>query len=66
MHIAGTTSQEAYFVLLFAAQMLSSVSTLLHDTYLPLYMSEVLHMSNTKVYLMVLQVRIAGMAAAYE
>ena len=32
-----------------AAQMLSSVATLLHDTYLPLFMSEVLHMSNTRV-----------------
>lgn len=31
-----------------AAQCLSSIATLLHDTYLPLYMSEVLHMSNTK------------------
>ncbi|EFN58148.1 hypothetical protein CHLNCDRAFT_141928 [Chlorella variabilis] len=30
------------------AQMLSSIATLLHDTYLPLYMSDVLHMSNTK------------------
>jgi MFS-type transporter involved in bile tolerance (Atg22 family) len=28
---------------------LSSIATLLHDTYLPLYMSEVLHMSNTKM-----------------
>lgn len=34
---------------LSSAQMLSSISTLLHDTYLPLYMSEVLQMSNTKM-----------------
>ena len=32
-----------------AAQCLSSIATLLHDTYLPLFMSEVLGMSNTKV-----------------
>ncbi|KAL4428062.1 hypothetical protein ABPG75_002151 [Micractinium tetrahymenae] len=31
------------------AQCLSSIATLLHDTYLPLFMSEVLGMSNTKM-----------------
>lgn len=35
-------------VLPAAAQMLSSIATLMHDTYLPLFMSEVLQMSNTK------------------
>jgi hypothetical protein len=29
--------------------MLASVATLLHDTYLPVYLSEVLHLTNTKV-----------------
>lgn len=29
--------------------MLSSVSTLIHDTYLPLFMSEVLQLSNARV-----------------
>lgn len=29
--------------------MLCSVATLIHDTYLPVYLSEVLHLSNSKV-----------------
>ena len=29
--------------------MLASIATLMHDTYLPLYMTEVLHLSNTSV-----------------
>jgi hypothetical protein len=29
--------------------MLCSVATLIHDTYLPVYLSDVLHLSNTKV-----------------
>ena len=29
--------------------MLGSVATLMHETYLPVYLSEVLHLSNTKV-----------------
>lgn len=32
-----------------AAQMLGSVATLMHETYLPVYLSDVLHLSNTKV-----------------
>ncbi|PSC70904.1 MFS transporter [Micractinium conductrix] len=36
-------------LMLCTAQLLSSVATLLHDTYLPLFMSEVLHMSNTRM-----------------
>jgi len=34
---------------LATAQMLCSVATLIHDTYLPVYMSDVLHMSNSKI-----------------
>lgn len=34
---------------LCSAQALSSVATLIHDTYLPLYLSEELKLSNTKV-----------------
>jgi len=34
---------------LCGAQALSSVATLIHDTYLPLYLSEELKLSNTKV-----------------
>lgn len=36
---------------LCSAQALSSVATLIHDTYLPLYLSEELKLSNTKVTL---------------
>eukprot|EP00887_Chlorella_sp_A99_P000958 scaffold5.g958.t1 len=34
---------------LSSAQMLSSIATLMHDTYIPLYMAEVLHMSNASM-----------------
>ena len=34
---------------LATAQMLCSVATLIHDTYLPVYMSDVLGMSNSKI-----------------
>jgi hypothetical protein len=34
---------------LCTAQMLCSVATLIHDTYLPVYLSDVLHLSNSKV-----------------
>eukprot|EP00889_Picochlorum_renovo_P002821 jgi/Picre1/29851/NNA_005233.t1 len=34
---------------LATAQMLCSVATLIHDTYLPVYMSDVLQMSNSKI-----------------
>ena len=34
---------------LCSAGALSSVATLIHDTYLPIYLSEVLGLSNTKV-----------------
>ena len=37
---------------LCGAQALSSVATLIHDTYLPLYLSEELKLSNTKVKLL--------------
>ncbi|RMZ55697.1 hypothetical protein APUTEX25_005738 [Auxenochlorella protothecoides] len=36
-------------IALCTAQMLCSVATLIHDTYLPVYLSEVLHLSNSKV-----------------
>lgn len=45
---------------LLAAQCLSSIATLLHDTYLPLFMSEVLGMSNTKVCSLPCAVRLPG------
>jgi hypothetical protein len=32
-----------------AAHMLSSIATLMHDTYLPVYLTEVLRLSNTEV-----------------
>ena len=35
--------------IMFAAQMLCSVATLIHDTYLPVYLSDVLHLSNQKI-----------------
>jgi MFS family permease len=38
-----------YCTPLFAAQMLCSVATLIHDTYLPVYLSDVLHLSNQKI-----------------
>lgn len=34
---------------LCTAQMLCSVATLIHDTYLPVYLSDVLHLSNSKI-----------------
>ncbi|KAL6785187.1 hypothetical protein ACKKBG_A02795 [Auxenochlorella protothecoides x Auxenochlorella symbiontica] len=36
-------------IALCTAQMLCSVATLIHDTYLPVYLSEVLHLSNSKI-----------------
>ena len=39
----------AKLLALCAAGALSSVATLIHDTYLPIYLSEVLGLSNTKV-----------------
>lgn len=36
-------------IALATAQMLCSVATLIHDTYLPVYMSDVLQMSNSKI-----------------
>lgn len=35
---------------LATSQMLCSVATLIHDTYLPVYLSDVLHLSNSKVH----------------
>lgn len=43
---AGTNKK---LLALCGAQALSSVATLIHDTYLPLYLSEELKLSNTKV-----------------
>jgi hypothetical protein len=45
----SSTHQLSSACLALAAQCLSSIATLLHDTFLPLYMSEVLGMSNTTV-----------------
>ena len=42
-------SANAKMLSLATAQMLCSVATLIHDTYLPVYMSDVLHMSNSKI-----------------
>ena len=47
-------STNSKLLALCASQALSSVATLIHDTYLPLYLSEELKLSNTKVSLKIL------------
>ncbi len=43
------SAANAKLLALCGAGALSSVATLIHDTYLPIYLSEVLGLSNTKV-----------------
>lgn len=55
----------AKLLALCAAGALSSVATLIHDTYLPIYLSEVLGLSNTKVHKPGLGYRVRDSCAKY-
>ncbi len=51
LHPFSDPAVNAKLIALCVAQALCSVATLIHDTYLPIYLQDVLGLSNTKVCL---------------